>query len=102
LSGDGFKPVAGGKEVNCMITTQKITRTWVEDIEKIEVTEPDNPGEADYVKRYLTIWTTKGEKVELILEAESDDRLEFKKPDDSWLTPKVYKGRTEEDSSVES
>jgi hypothetical protein len=85
-------PVDDGKEVKRMITTQKITRTWVEDIDKIEVTEPDNPGEADYVKRYLTIWTTKGEKVELILEAESAESLEFKKPDDSWLMPKVYKG----------
>ncbi len=75
-----------------MITTQKITRTWVEDIEKIEVTEPENPGELTYVKRQITMWTTKGEKVELILEAESADRLEFQKPDESWLSPKVYKG----------
>jgi hypothetical protein len=84
-----------------MVTTQKITRTWVEDIEKIEVTEPEQPGELTYIKRTLTIWTTKGEKVELILEAESAERLEFKKPDDSWLTPKVYKGKSMHQEELE-
>jgi len=46
-----------------MVTTQKITRTWIEDIDKIEVTEPDKPEELTYSKREITIWTTKGEKV---------------------------------------
>ena len=75
-----------------MITTQKITRTWVEDIEKIEITDPKAYDELSYSQREITIWTTTGEKVELILEAEAAERLELKKPDDSWLTPKVYKG----------
>jgi hypothetical protein len=75
-----------------MITTQKITRTWVEDIEKIEVTDPKAYDELSYSQRELTIWTTNGEKVELILTAESAERLELQKPDDSWLTPKLYKG----------
>jgi hypothetical protein len=87
-----LQSVAGGKEVNRMITTQKITRTWVEDIEKIEVTDPKDYDELAYTQREITMWTTTGEKVELILQAESAGSLEFKKPDDSWLTPKVYKG----------
>ena len=78
-----------------MITTQKITRSWVEDIYKIEVTEPDNPGEFTNTQREISIWTTKGEKVELILQAASAESLEFKKPDE-WLTPKVYKGQSED------
>jgi hypothetical protein len=75
-----------------MIATLKITRTWIEDIEKIEVTDPKTYDEDTFARRELTLWTTNGEKVELILNAESAERLEFKKPDDSWLTPKVYKG----------
>ena len=76
----------------------KITGIWIEDIEKIEVTEPETP-ENRCMQAHDHHLDNKGEKVELILEAESTERLEFKKPDDSWLTPKVYKGRKEEDSS---
>ena len=84
-----------------MVSVHKITGIWIEDIEKIEVTEPERSDELDYSKRSITIWTTNGEKVELILEAASAERLEFKDAE-GWLFPKVYKGRTEEDSSVES
>jgi hypothetical protein len=85
-----------------MVSVHKITGIWVEDIEKIEVTDPERPdADADY-KRTISMWTTNGEKVELILEATSSEQLAFKEPNDSWLTPKVYKGRTEEDSSDES
>jgi hypothetical protein len=79
-----------------VLTTLKITRMWIEGIEKIEATEPWNPQELTYSKRELTIWTTRGEKVELILEADTAEHLEFNKPDDSWLTPKVYNGTGEE------
>ena len=85
-----------------MVSVHKITGIWIEEIEKIEAAEPQQIDELAYSKRTITIWTTKGEKVELILEAKSSDQLEFKQPDDSWLVPKVYKGRTEEDSSAES
>lgn len=77
-----------------MVSVHKITGIWIEDIEKIEATEPERPDGLAYSKRTITMWTTKGEKVELILEAISPDQLEFKQPDDSWLTPKVYKGKS--------
>ena len=79
-----------------MITTLKITRIWIEQVEKIEAEELKPVEELGYSQRSITLWTTEGEKIELILEAETSDQLEFKKPDDSWLTPKVYKGRLEE------
>jgi hypothetical protein len=78
-----------------MLTTVKITRIWIEQIEKIEA-EDFNAYEAfAYAQRSLTIWTTEGEKYELILQADTPDRLEFQKPAE-WLTPQLYKGRGEE------
>ena len=84
-----------------MVSVHKITGIWIEEIEKIEVTEPEDTGESMHAKRTLAIWTTNGEKVELALEATSAERLAFK-DSEGWLLPKVYKGQTEEDSSVES
>jgi hypothetical protein len=85
-----------------MVSVHKITGIWIEEIEKIEATEPERLEELAYSKRTLTIWTTNGEKIELILEAKSLDQLYFKQPEDSWLAPKVYKGQSEEESSAES
>jgi hypothetical protein len=45
----------------------------------------------------MTIWTADGEKVELIFQADTAKQLEFKKPDESWLTPKIYKGSVEDE-----
>ena len=75
-----------------MMTTLKITRIWIEDIEKIEVQEAKKYDELEFSQCELTISTTKGEKFELILKADTVEQLKFKKPDESWLTPKLYKG----------
>lgn len=76
-----------------MMTTLKITRIWLEHIEKIEVEEVRDFAEPGYAQRGITIWTTGGEKYELILEAETAKQLEFQRPEpESWLTPKVYQG----------
>jgi hypothetical protein len=91
LSGDGFKPVAGGKEVNCMITTLKVTKIWIEQVKDIEVEELNDLKILDRHQRMLTIWTTEGEKIELYCQAETLDALQFKNPE-GWLLPKVYKG----------
>ena len=77
-----------------MMTTLKITRIWIERIDKIEVQEAKKYDELDYGQCEMTIWTTKGEKFELILQADTVEQLAFKKPDESWLTPKVYKGKS--------
>ncbi len=73
-----------------MITTLKITRIWVEDIAKVEVKEPISNG-VDFAVREISIWTTKGEKIEFNFVAETAERLEFKNPDESWLSPKCIK-----------
>jgi hypothetical protein len=80
-----------------MMTTLKITRMWIEHIEKIEVEEPKTFDELTYGQRNMTIWTTDGEKVELIFQADTAKQLEFKKPDESWLTPKIYQGSVEDE-----
>ena len=79
-----------------MMTILKITRIWIEHIDKIEVSEAKKYDELDFGQCEINIWTTKGEKFELILQAETAERLEFKKPDESWLTPKLSKGTVEE------
>jgi hypothetical protein len=79
-----------------MLTTLKITRMWIEYIDKIEVKEATHSDELDQSQCEMTIWTTKGEKFELILQADTAGQLAFKKPDDSWLIPKVYKGQVDE------
>jgi hypothetical protein len=77
-----------------MMTTLKITRIWIEHINKIEVTEAKKYDELGFGSSEMTIWTTKGDKFELILQADTVEQLAFKKPDESWLTPKVYKGKS--------
>jgi hypothetical protein len=80
-----------------MLTTLKITRIWIEHIDKIEVEEAKKYDELDFGQCEMTIWTTKGEKFELILKADTAEQLEFRKPSEGeWLTPKVYKGRKED------
>ena len=76
-----------------MMTTTNITRVWIEQIEKVEVKESIFDG-VDFAVRAIAIWTTKGDKYELNLVSDKVERLEFKKPDETWLTPKVYKGKS--------
>lgn len=83
-----------------MMTTLKITRIWIEHIEKIEAEEARPLDELGYCQKSITIWTTKGEKFELILQADTAEQLEFKKQDESWLTPKVYKGKSMHEEEV--
>jgi hypothetical protein len=95
VPGDGFSPSLAERRCRHMLTTLKITRIWIEQIEKIEAEDFNAHEEFEFAQRSLTIWTTEGEKYELILQADTPDRLEFKKPPD-WLTPQLYKGRGEE------
>ena len=77
-----------------MMTTLKMTGIWIDGIEKIEVRETKKNEEKGCAQRGISIWTTQGEKVELFLQADKIERLEFKKPEESWLTPKVYKDKS--------
>ena len=83
-----------------MMTTLNITRIWIEHITKIEVTEAKNYDELGFGQCEMTIWTTKGDKFELILQADTVEQLAFTKPDESWLTPKVYKGKSMHEEEV--
>ena len=75
-----------------MVTTIKITRIWIEHIEKIEVEDITLHRELGSIHKTLNIWTKEGDKIELVLEADSPEQLEFRKSE--WLTPKVYKGKS--------
>jgi hypothetical protein len=79
-----------------MMTTLRITRIWIEHIDKIEVEDAKEFDPLEMSKREITISTDNGEKFELILEAHTAEQLEFKKPAD-WLTPKVYHGKSMHD-----
>ncbi len=77
-----------------MMTTLKITRIWIDDIKKIEVNKVEEFDELELSQCHINIWTTKGEEFELILQAKTAKELEFRKPDESWLSPKLYKGKS--------
>jgi uncharacterized cysteine cluster protein YcgN (CxxCxxCC family) len=59
-----------------MMTTIKITKIILENIEKIEDEEPNQLCEG-YSRRCLTLWTQEGEKYELVFEAKTPEQLEF-------------------------
>ena len=78
-----------------MLTTLKITRLYIDKVEKVEVEKLHNVEVCDYAQRTITVWTEEGDRYELILEAISADNLEFVEESD-WITPKVYKSTQEE------
>jgi hypothetical protein len=82
-----------------MLTTLKVTKIWIEHIKEIEAEEPKTFEGFNHSQRSLMIWTTEGERYELYFQAGTLEALYFKKPDDSWLNPKVYKGSKEDESS---
>jgi hypothetical protein len=70
--------------------TLKITRMWIEHITRIEVTEPEDFEDRDYCQRRLTISAENGERYDLILEADTLQKLMFI-PQEGFI-PKLYKG----------
>jgi hypothetical protein len=69
----------------------KVRKVVIDEVEKGE------NNELDFSQTSLEIWTEEGDKYELILEAVSADNLKLIKKSDDWLTPKVYKGKEEEE-----
>jgi len=72
-----------------MMTTTKITRVMIHRIKSISVSSIEGSIEIDSFQREITIWNENGEKIELVLEADSPETLDL-----NWLTPKVYKGKS--------
>jgi hypothetical protein len=76
-----------------MLTVLKVTKIWIEHIDKIEVQEMMPLESVDYSEKSISIWTKEGERYEISLHADTPSQLEFRKPSEGdWLTPKVYKG----------
>ncbi len=84
-----------------MITTIKVTKIWIEHINEIEVEEPKEFEEFGHSQRSMIIWTREGERYELYFQADALGALEFKKPDESWLSPKLYKGKSMHEEELE-
>ena len=80
-----------------MLTVLKMTKIWIEHINKIEVQEIQNPEQVEYLEKSISIWTKEGDRYEISLQADTPTQLEFRKPSEGdWLTPKVYKGNKED------
>ena len=75
-----------------MMTTLKITRIFIDKVDRVEVEKLGEWQEVEFCQRAMTIWTEEGDKYVLILEAASAKNLEFQEATD-WLNPKVYKGK---------
>jgi hypothetical protein len=81
-----------------MLTLLKMTKIWVEHIDKIEVQEVKPLEEVDYCEKSLSIWTKEGERYEISLQADTASQLEFRRPSEGdWLTPKVYTGQVDDE-----
>jgi hypothetical protein len=80
-----------------MLTMLKVTKIWIEHIDKIEMKEILPHEEAEYFEKSISIWTKEGDHYEISLQAETEEQLEFRKPSEGeWLNPKVYKGKKED------
>jgi hypothetical protein len=78
-----------------MFTTLKVTKLYLDKVEKVEVEKLHKVEELDFAQRTITVWTEEGDKYELTLEAISADNLEFVEQSD-WLEPTLYKPTKEE------
>jgi pyruvate-formate lyase-activating enzyme len=80
-----------------MLTTIKITRLIIEDVESMEIDEALEFIKDEVSERTITVRTYDGHRYEITLRATSPEKLELiKESKDSWLMPKVYKGNKEE------
>jgi hypothetical protein len=81
-----------------MLTLLKMTKIWVEHIDKIEIQEILPHDEAEYHEKAISIWTKEGERYEISLQADTPSQLEFRTPSKGdWLTPKVYAGQVDDE-----
>ncbi len=73
------------------------------EVREIEATEIKTSGVLGISQRTLTIRTEAGEAVDLVLQADEPEKLEFKKREEpGWLTPKVYKGKSMHEEELEN
>jgi hypothetical protein len=80
-----------------MLTLLKMTKIWIEQIDKIEVQEIKRLDEVGYCEQSISIWTKEGERYEISLQADTPSQLEFRTPvQGDWLNPKVYHGQVDE------
>jgi|1186.fasta_scaffold912116_1 hypothetical protein len=81
-----------------MITTYKVTKVFVDKVFKIKVTDNTSQDPMENNEIVIRIETEEGDEVELILYASSAENLKLDTSNDpDWLTPKVYKGKDEEE-----
>ena len=71
-------------------------------VQEVEVEDITTLDELELSQRKITIRTAAGEAFELVLQADTPEKLEFKKPEEQdWLTPKVYQGKSMADEEAE-
>jgi hypothetical protein len=72
------------------------------DVREVEATDVKTSSVLGISQRTLTIRTEGGEAFDLVLQADTPEKLEFKKPEEpGWLTPKVYKGKSMHEEELE-
>ena len=77
-----------------MIVTYKVTKIFVNHVHSINVKDNTTNDPMEYSEKVVRIITTKGDEVEIIIQAESAESLKFEEED--WIKPEIYKGSEEE------